>query len=145
MINTRIAYTQEDGTVAIVCPALQCPDVATLLESVPEGAQHEVIHTDFIPAERYFRNAWRLGEGIEIDRPHAEKIHMDNLRKVRDEKLKAGDIEYQKALEMRDDATMNAVANKKQKLRDMPQNTDLSSLSLDELKYFIPAVLKEGV
>jgi len=56
--------------------------------------------------------------------------------------LKSEDIEYQKALEMRDDARMNAVAAKKKKLRDMPTDTDLSSLSLDELKAFVPDVLK---
>lgn len=148
--NTRIAYTQEDGTVAIVTPTPEFiakgGDINDLIaKSVPEGATRSIVRDDELPADRYFRNAWKLGQGIEIDRPKAEAIHMDKLRAIRNEKLKAEDIEYQKALEYRDDAKMNAVANRKKKLRDMPTNTDLSSLSLDELKLFIPDVLKEGV
>lgn len=148
--DTRIAYTQEDGTIAIVTPTPEFiakgGDINTLIaKSIPEGAQRSIVREHEIPKDRYFRNAWCLGEGIEIDRPKAEKIHMDKLREKRNEKLKAEDIEYQKALEMHDNAKMNAVANRKKKLRDMPTNTDLSSLSLDELKSFIPDVLKEGV
>ena len=148
--DTRIAYTQEDGTVAIVTPTpefiAQGGDINQLIaKSVPEGATRSIVREHEIPQDRYFRNAWKLGQGIEVDRAKAEKIHIDNLRKIRDEKLKAEDIEYQKALEFRDDAKMNAVANRKKKLRDMPANTDLSGLTLDELKSFIPDVLKEGV
>lgn len=145
--DTRIAYTQEDGTIAIVIPTPEFiakgGDINQLIaKSVPEGATRSIVREHEIPEDRYFRNAWRLDGGIQIDRPHAEAIHMDNLRKIRDEKLKAEDIEYQKALEYRDDAKMNAIANRKKKLRDMTTNTDLSGLTLDELKSFVPDVLK---
>lgn len=151
MKDTRIAYTQEDGTVAIVTPSPEFiakgGDINQLIaKSVPEGAQRMYLTADEIPQDRYFRNAWKMIENkLDIDRPKAEAIHMDKLRAVRDEKLKAEDIEYQKALEMRDDAKMNAVANRKKKLRDMPTDTDLSGLSLYELKSYVPNVLKEGV
>ena len=146
-IDTRIAYKDVDGNVSVVCPT---PDfiknggtMAQFLErSLPEGAIFEELHKDDIPSDRYFRNAWKLDAGISVDRTKAEAIHMVNLRAQRDEMLKSEDIEYQKALEMRDDARMNAVAAKKKKLRDMPTDTDLSSLSLDELKAFVPDVLK---
>lgn len=149
--DTRIAYKDADGNVSVVMPTPEFINsggtMAQFLEhSVPDGAIYEELHKDNIPTDRYFRNAWKLeGKKVDIDRPKAEKIHMDKLRKIRDEKLKAEDIEYQKALEYRDDAKMNAVANRKKKLRDMPTNTDLSGLTLDELKSFIPDVLKEGV
>jgi len=148
MINIRIACRNSDGGVSIVMPTPEfCkenPDdiLGRLLESLPEGAIFEKLKAENIPEDRYFRDAWRLGGGIKIDRPHAEKIHMHNLRKVRDDKLKAEDVEYQRALEYRDDAKMNAVAARKKKLRDMPTDTDLSGLSLDELKDFVPNVLK---
>jgi hypothetical protein len=145
--DTRIAYTQEDGTVAIVTPTPEFiakgGDINALMaKSVPEGALRSIVREDEIPVDRYFRNAWKLGQGIEIDRTKAEVIHMDNLRKIRDDKLKAEDIEYQKALEFRDDAKMNAVANRKKKLRDMPVDTDFSGMTLDELKNFKPEILK---
>ena len=146
-IDTRIAYKDVDGNVSVVCPTPEFINnggtMAQFLErSLPDGVIFEELHKDDIPTDRYFRNAWKLDAGISVDRPKAEKIHMDKLRKVRDDRLKVEDIEYQKALEMRDDAKMNAVANRKKKLRDMPTDTDLSSLSLDELKAFVPDVLK---
>ena len=67
---------------------------------------------------------------------------MDKLRAIRNEKLKAEDIEYQKAIEFRDDVKMNAIANRKKKLRDMPLDVDFSGMSLDELKAYIPEILR---
>jgi len=147
-VDTRIAYRDVDGNVSVVIPTpnfiANGGTMAQFLErSIPEGAIFEELHKDDIPTDRYFRNAWKLeGKAIDVDRPKAEKIHMDNLRKVRDEKLKSEDIEYQKALEMRDDARMNAVANRKKKLRDMPVDEDLSGLTLEEVKAFIPKILE---
>lgn len=151
MINQRIAYTQDDGTLAIIIPAPEFIAKGSTLErllerSVPVDAHFDVLHAEDIPQDRYFRKAWCCNQGrLEIDRPKAESIHMDKLREKRNERLKEEDIEYQKALEFRDDAKMNAVANRKKKLRDMPQDVDLSKLSLDELKVYIPAVLKDIV
>jgi len=147
-IDTRIAYKDVDGNVSVVCPTPEFINnggtMAQLLEhSVPNNVIFEELHKDDLPTDRYFRNAWKLdGKKVGVDRPKAEAIHMGNLRVQRDAMLKSEDIEYQKALEMRDDARMNAVAAKKKKLRDMPTDTDLSSLSLDELKAFVPDVLK---
>ena len=146
--DTRIAYKDVDGNVSVVIPTpnfiANGGTMAQFLEQpLPEGAIFEVLHKDNIPTDRYFRNAWKLdGNKVDIDRAKAEKIHMVNLRKVRDDRLKVEDIEYQKALEMRDDAKMNAVANRKKKLRDMPMETDLSGLSLEDLKLFKPVVLE---
>ena len=146
-VDTRIAYRNLEGGVSIVSPTPEfCANpantIGTLIRTLPLGVHFEVHQAEDIPTDRYFRNAWKLDAGISVDRAKAEKIHMDNLRVQRDEMLKSEDIEYQKALEMRDDAKMNAVANRKKKLRDMPTDTDLSSLSLDELKAFVPDVLK---
>ncbi len=148
--NTRIAYTQPDGTVAIVIPTPEFiaggGDINQLMEkSVPEGALRAIVREDEIPSDRYFRDAWVLDEGIKVHRATAEQIHLNKLREIRDEKLKEQDIEYQKALEFRDDAAMNRIANKKKKLRDMPEDVDFTGLSLDALKDFVPDVLKEGV
>ena len=149
--NTRIAYTQEDGTVAIVTPAPEFIAQGGTVEqlarkSIPLGTHFEEMDVADVPKDRYFRNAWRLGaplsKSIEIDRPKAEAIHMNKLREIRDEKLKAEDIEYQKAIEFRDDAKMNAIANRKKKLRDMPLDVDFSGMSLDELKAYIPEILR---
>jgi len=145
--DTRIAYKDDDGNVSVVMPTPEFLNnggmMAQFLErSVPDNVVFEELHKDDIPTDRYFRNAWKLeGKKVDIDRPKAEKIHMDKLRKIRDDKLKAEDIEYQKALEYRNDAKMNAVANKKKKLRDMPVDTDFTGMSLDEIKTYMPEIL----
>lgn len=142
--NTRIAYTQADGTIAIVVPTKDCKDINELLKCVPEGASRVAVMAEDIPQDRYFRNAWKLDghQGIKVCRKKAEGIHLDKLRVIRDAKLKAEDIEYQKAIEFRDDAKMNAIANRKKKLRDMPMDVDFSGMSLDELKAYIPEILR---
>lgn len=146
--DTRIVYKDEEGNVSIVIPT---PEFLAnggtrgefLASSVPDGAIFEELHNDDIPKDRYFRNAWRLnGKAIDIDRPKAEAIHLNNLRKIRDEKLKSQDIEYQKALEFRDDAAMNRIAGQKKRLRDMPTETDFSGMTLEEVKAFVPDILK---
>ena len=140
--DTRIVYTQEDGTLAIIVPAPNCKDINDLLKAVPDGAPRQAIMQNDIPEDRYFRDAWELDQGIKICRKKAEGIHLNKLRAIRDEKLKAEDIEYQKAIEFRDDAKMNAIANRKKKLRDMPMDVDFTGLSLEELKNFTPDILK---
>jgi hypothetical protein len=152
MINTRIAYTQEDGSVAIVMPTPEfcaCPDsdvYKLARKSMPLGTHFEVLDVADIPTDRYFRNAWRLGaplsKSIDIDEKRAREIHVANLRITRGEKLKEQDIEYQKALELNDTVKMQSIASKKQKLRDMPGEVDFSGLSLQELKDYTPSILK---
>tara|TARA_R110000868_G_scaffold161317_1_gene391501 strand:+ start:8833 stop:9294 length:462 start_codon:yes stop_codon:yes gene_type:complete len=153
MINTRIAYTQEDGSVAIVMPTPEfcaCPDsdVYKLAQkSMPLGTHFEVLDVADIPTDRYFRNAWRLGaplsKSIDIDRPHAERIHLDCLRKVRNQKLEELDLPFQFALESKDIMMQNNIASKKQALRDMPQNCNMDLLdTTDKIKAFVPDILQ---
>tara|TARA_R110000850_G_scaffold32083_4_gene87912 strand:- start:1242 stop:1700 length:459 start_codon:yes stop_codon:yes gene_type:complete len=150
MINTRIAYTQEDGSVAIVCPSPEFIAQAGTIEklarcSMPLGTHFEVLDVADIPTDRYFRNAWRLGEplsqSIETDMPAAREIHMDALRKLRNKKLEELDIPYTIAFERRNSGEQETIGIKKQALRDMPASVDLSSLSEQELKNYMPDIL----
>lgn len=77
---------------------------------------HEISLQD-LPEDRYFRDAWGFDGSINIDMQKAKNIHMDNIRLVRDEKLKQLDIETLKG---------NDVQAEKQNLRDIPQTFDLS-------------------
>lgn len=148
MINTRIAYTQEDGTVAIVIPTPEFISNggdfdALVSSSVPKDASREVVDIDDIPTDRYFRNAWRLNNGIEIDIDKARAIHLNNLREIRNKKLESFDVPFQRALESKDVPKQDEIAAQKQALRDMPKSVDLSVLSAPEsLKAFMPDILK---
>ncbi len=114
-----------------------------ILPYCPSGIYHEVLDTD-IPIDRYFRNAWdhTIDGNLFVNAELAQNIHMNNLRTLRAPKLKQLDIDYLKASEKNDDTIKILIATQKQKLRDMPQNEDLSQISIDDLQNYIPEYLK---
>jgi hypothetical protein len=109
------------------------------------GETWRIAEEDQIPQDRTFRDAWtddQPTDTVDIDMPKARAIRMHQLRHLRNERLKALDAESVKALESGTKAEQKAVAEKKQALRDMPQNTDLSTIeSPEELAAFVPEIL----
>lgn len=116
-----------------------------VLPYCPSGEWHEVHRDEIDQSNRYFRMSWMHDkEGrFYIDRAKAEAFHMNNLRVIRDEKLKELDVEYMRAIEEGDKIKQDKVSNLKKKLRDMPQTEDLSKFTIDDLKDYIPDYLKE--
>jgi hypothetical protein len=55
----RIIYPTPDGGVAVIIPA---ESVELALKDVPEGVPYEIVTTDDIPIDRFFRNAWVMGD-----------------------------------------------------------------------------------
>jgi len=147
MINTRIAYRNLEGGVSVVVPSPEfCANPANtidmLLRTLPLGVHFEVHQAEDIPADRYFRNAWKLDTGVSVDLEQAREIHMINLRVQRDEMLSELDVPFQRALEDKDTVMQDNIAEKKNALRDMPQNADMSLLdSPEKIKAFMPDVL----
>ena len=94
-----------------------------------------------VPADRTFRGAWQFnGAAVEIDMAAARDIHRDNLRREREPKLAALDVDYMKALEQGGDTA--AIAAQKQALRDITADArieaaatpnELKALTLDAL------------
>ena len=94
-----------------------------------------------VPADRMFRGAWQFnGAAVEIDMAAARDIHRDNLRREREPKLAALDVDYMKALEQGGDTA--AIAAQKQALRDITADArieaaatpnELKALTLDAL------------
>ena len=62
---------------------------------------------------------------IIINMNKARTIHMAAIRAARNIKLEALDVPYMRAIEVGDVEVQNMLANRKQTLRDIPQNTDL--------------------
>ena len=150
-----ILYTRPDGGVSIVVPT---PETLAKFEteddaiahvrgrSVPDDATKiRVIDNSSIPAKRTFRDAWVDGTDKAVtDRSKASAIHMNRIREVRNAELAKEDINFQKAIEADDDSAKATVATKKQTLRDIPQNFDLSGASTDdELDALWPSELPE--
>lgn len=73
----------------------------------------------------------------------AKNIWKDKIRKDRYKKLLELDVEYQRALENNDTVKMAEVANKKQILRDAPNNPAIdAATTLEELREVYPDILK---
>ena len=54
-MNQRIVYTQDDGTVAVIVPAVS---VELALKDVPTGKEYHIVDVTDIPTDRTFRDAW---------------------------------------------------------------------------------------
>ena len=65
--------------------------------------------------------------GFGFDMNKAKEIHKENIRFAREEKLKALDVEFQKALET--SADTSAIVSKKNALRDAPADSGIASAS----------------
>lgn len=150
MTNQRIVFKNVDGSCGIIVPApeaLQRMSIEDIAEKdVPPGLQFRITTTDKIPVDRTFRGAWtddNPTDTVDVDMPKARILHMNSLRSLRDEKLKALDIEHIKAEEQGDATLKSNIATQKQELRDMPQTFDLSvATTPEELKAMIPDSLK---
>jgi len=64
MTNQRIIYTNESGVVSVIVPS---GDVSVCIKDVPESVEYEIITTDELPQDRYFRNAWVKGVGAAVE------------------------------------------------------------------------------
>lgn len=142
----HIIYKKTDGSVAIAV-VLQDVDIEEIVRKYMD------IHTDVasysilnqapvLPENRLFRNAWGVDNKnkVTIDSDKAKEMHMRRLREVRNKKLQEMDAETMKALP--DSDKLAEIEQKKQKLRDVPQNIDLSKLDLVNPKKLWPVDLE---
>jgi hypothetical protein len=87
-MNHRIIYPTPEG-VAVIIPA---ESVEAALKDVPEGVEYEIVTTDEIPADRFFRNAWVMGDCcIEHDLERCKAIGHERRRAARAEEFQPHD------------------------------------------------------
>jgi len=85
----RIIYQSESGGVSIIIPT---ESVELALKDVPEGVPYEIVDEADIPSDRYFRNAWVLGDCcVEHDIDKCKEIGHDLRRQQRAEEFKPYD------------------------------------------------------
>ena len=62
--DKRILYTQDNGTVAIITPADNCPLTVEQIQEkdVPKGKTSYIVDKSVIPTDRSFRDAWTYTE-----------------------------------------------------------------------------------
>jgi hypothetical protein len=68
-MNKRIIYQTNEGGVAVIVPAPECPltieEIAA--KDVPTGKPYKIVDVADIPTDRTFRNAWEVDESILTD------------------------------------------------------------------------------
>jgi hypothetical protein len=85
----RIIYPTPEGGVAVIIPA---ESVELALKDVPEGVPYEIVDEADIPTDRYFRNAWVMGDCcIEQDLDKCKAIGHDLRRQKRAEEFQPFD------------------------------------------------------
>jgi hypothetical protein len=77
----RIIYPTPEGGVAVIIPT---ESVELALKDVPTGVPYEIVTTDEIPSDRFFRGAWTMGDCcIEHDLERCKEICHDHRRAAR--------------------------------------------------------------
>lgn len=92
MENIRVIIDNGDGTVGILIPASNSKrTLAEIIEkSVPNRKSHRVIDISKIPSDRTFRGAWtddNPTDTVDVDMEKAKNIHMEIIRRVRNDEL----------------------------------------------------------
>ena len=132
-MNSRIIYTTDEGTVAILIPTDECglsiEEIAA--KDVPEGKEYKIVDVSELSSDRTFRNAWVLDNEITVDIPKAKVITKNKLREERKPLLEAQDILFMQAQESGSDTS--DIVTEKQRLRDITNQVD-SMTTVDELK-----------
>lgn len=97
----------------------------------------EEVSPEALPKDREFRAAWKHcpEHGVRVCLQTARSIHMDKIRAARNKELEKLDIQTMRGID---------VQARKQILRDLPANFDLSGAkNTDELKALWPEELKQ--
>ena len=105
-----------------------------------EETPNSKIYNDYELPDIEFINAWTLEATIDLEL--AKEVWRDKIRPVRNERLKALDLEWMRALEINDMQAAAKVIVKKEELRNITKRDELKyAKSLAEIKAFWPAVL----
>jgi len=84
----RIIYQNEFGGVSIIIPTGELPIEEVAAKDVPEGVPYEIVDEADIPSDRYFRNAWVMGDCcVEHDLNKCKQIGHDRRRQQRAEEF----------------------------------------------------------
>jgi len=88
----RIIYQNETGGVSIIIPTGELPIEEVAKKDVPEGVPYKIVNEADIPSDRYFRNAWVMGDCcVEHDLDKCKEIGHDRRRQQRAEEFKPYD------------------------------------------------------
>ena len=128
----RIIYQTESGGVAVIIPT---ESVKLALKDVPEGVAYEIVSEADIPSDRFFRNAWVMGDCcIDHDLDKCKALGHDLRRQQRAEEFQPYDDVIAKQIPGADAvAAEEARAAIREKYELMQDEIDLAATP-DEIK-----------
>ena len=133
----RIIYQNETGGVSIIIPT---ESVELALKDVPEGVPYEIVDAADIPSDRYFRNAWVMGDCcVEHDLDKCKEIGHDLRRAARAEEFAPYDEVIMKQIP---GADATAAEDARQQIRDkyaLIQDVIEGASTPDEIKTALEA------
>ena len=133
----RIIYQTESGGVAVIIPT---ESVELALKDVPEGVAYEIVSEADIPSDRYFRDAWVMGDCcVDHNIDKCKQIGHDKRRAARAEEFKPHDEVIMKQIPGADaDAAEAARAAIRTKYEQVQTAIDAATTS-DEIKAALEA------
>jgi hypothetical protein len=140
-----IIYDQGPGLPAAIVRPAPGFSIEAARSAVPAGAVVIVVDESVVPADRTFRDAWKLDQSqLVVDMAKAREIHKDHLRQMRAPRLAEADAEFLRAIEIEDRQLQAEIAAKKQALRDVTADPAIAAARTpEELKAAVPAILKD--
>lgn len=88
----RIIYQNESGNVSVIVPTGELSIQEVAAKDVPQGVAYEIVDASVIPSDRFFRAAWKLGNGcVEHDLDQCKTIGHEKRRAMRAEEFKPHD------------------------------------------------------
>lgn len=126
--------------------ARACPVMSDAKELLPRGVSWRIVpHADVLTlaADRSFRDALAdSGTALHHDMTKARALHRQRMRQHRAHKLTVLDVAYQQADEAGDSGAKQAIAARKQALRDLTAHPAIEQAqTVAELKAFWPEEL----
>ena len=150
--DSLIIYRKQGGGIGVLIPSEKTKLTLEQIQQkdVEDGAESRIIYRADVPEELTFRDAWDASfenyEGVFIDMEKARYIAQNKIRRYRKPVLETLDVEYMKASEFQDSATMAEVAAKKQVLRDLPASPAIQEATTpEELKRLAETSVQEAV
>ena len=138
---SEVILYEHEGGIAVSVPAPNVDIQTVIARDIPQDCDYNIVDSAKLPNDRTFRGAWTMDCTVDMDK--AKDIWIDQIRIVRNERLKELDIEWMKAMENGENKEASNIAAVKQALRDVTERKDIHNCkTVASLKKYWPQVLE---
>lgn len=145
-MGKKLVYTSEGETRVVSLSAEAARDIRGAARRLGLLEVSYIVVDDANgPTAEFGLQAWRKrGSTVVLDMEAARAGHLAEIRRVRNDELRALDIDWMKAMDRGDSAGAAAIGRKRQALRETPQKFNMNSAgTADELAELWPDELAD--